>query len=66
MRCLMSPEILIMWSGNMVDVPMAIETSMMWGRVWEVEEDLVVFFGINNCCNNSTGKECSHLIKTGF
>ena len=58
-----APEVMIEWSSSMMGVSVTIETSMVWGRA---KEDLVVFLSGSNCYNNSAGKECSHLIKSGF
>lgn len=66
-RCfMMSPEVLIVWSSNMMGISVSIEASMVWSGMRESKEDLIVFLGGSNCGNNCTSKECSHLIKPWF
>ena len=48
----MSPEVLVVWSGSMMGIPVSVEAAMVWGRVSVSEESIASFFSGGNGCNN--------------
>ena len=57
----MSPEVLVMWSGSMMGISVSVEAAMVWGSVSVSVEGVASFFSGGNGCNNCRGKEISHL-----
>ena len=48
----MSPEVLVMWSGSMMGISVSVEAAMVWGSVSVSEESVALFFGGANGCDN--------------
>ena len=48
----MSPEVLVVWSGSMMGFSVSVEAAMMWGRVSVSEEGIASFFSGGSGCNN--------------
>ena len=48
----MSPEVLVVWSGSMMGISVSVEAAMVWGRVSVSEEGIASFFSGGNGCNN--------------
>ena len=48
----MSPEVLVVWSGSMMGISVSVEVAMVWGRVSVSEEGIASFFSGGSGCNN--------------
>ena len=48
----MSPEVLVVWSGSMMGFSVSVEVAMVWGRVSVSEEGIAGFFCSGSGCNN--------------
>jgi hypothetical protein len=48
----MSPEVLVVWSGSMMDICVSVSTGMVWGSVSVSVEGVASFFSGGSGCNN--------------
>ena len=48
----MSPEVLVVWSGSMMGISVSVEAAMVWGLVSVSEEGIASFFSGGSGCNN--------------
>ena len=49
---IMSPEVLVVWSGAMMGISEAVEAAVVWGSVSVSKEGVAGFFSGGSGCNN--------------